>query len=123
MSSLLLLATPFLIQARMPLALLATWAHCWLMSSCCPPVPPRSLSSWALSSHAFPTLTLQGVIVAKLDKVLWRAEKMNRHWRSCPSSGTDYETKSFQPGERILLETLTISTSGKDIKELQLGSL
>ena len=30
-TSLLLLATPFLIQARMLLAFLATWAHCWLM--------------------------------------------------------------------------------------------
>jgi len=32
-TSLLLLATLFLIQARMPLAFLATWAHCWLMLS------------------------------------------------------------------------------------------
>ncbi|CAN0153369.1 unnamed protein product, partial [Bubo scandiacus] len=31
--SLSLLAMPFLIQARIPLALLATWAHCWLMFS------------------------------------------------------------------------------------------
>ena len=30
-TSLLLLATLFLIQARMPLAFLATWAHCWLI--------------------------------------------------------------------------------------------
>ena len=32
-TSLFLLATLFLIQARMPLAFLATWAHCWLMFS------------------------------------------------------------------------------------------
>ncbi|CAM9638949.1 unnamed protein product, partial [Bubo scandiacus] len=30
-TSLSLLATLFLIQARMSLAFLATWAHCWLM--------------------------------------------------------------------------------------------
>ncbi|RMC10285.1 hypothetical protein DUI87_13087 [Hirundo rustica rustica] len=59
MTSLLLLATPFLIQARMPLALLATWAHCWLMFSCCHQCPQ------ALSSHIQP-ITLQGVIVAKM---------------------------------------------------------
>lgn len=29
----------------------------------------------------------------------------------------------FWPGGRIVLETLTISTSGKDIKKLYLGSL
>ncbi|RMC15225.1 hypothetical protein DUI87_07409 [Hirundo rustica rustica] len=53
LTSLLLLATPFLIQARMPLALLATWAHCWLMFSCwhqCPKVP------FLLSSHTVPSL-------------------------------------------------------------------
>ncbi|KAJ7422375.1 hypothetical protein BTVI_14290 [Pitangus sulphuratus] len=32
-TSLVLLATLLLIQARMPLAFLATWAHCWLMFS------------------------------------------------------------------------------------------
>ena len=33
MTSLVLLTTLFLIQARMPLAFLVTWAHCWLMFS------------------------------------------------------------------------------------------
>ncbi|KAK4815695.1 hypothetical protein QYF61_005508, partial [Mycteria americana] len=32
-TALLLLATVFLVQARMPLAFLATWAHCWLIFS------------------------------------------------------------------------------------------
>ena len=50
--SLSLLATLFLIQARMPLAFLATWAHCWLIIN----HPPRSLSDWQLSSHSSPSL-------------------------------------------------------------------
>ncbi|RMC19292.1 hypothetical protein DUI87_03899 [Hirundo rustica rustica] len=65
MSSLLLLATPFLIQARMPLALLATWAHCWLMSSCwhqCPQVP---FLLGTVQPRLPQPVTLQGVIVAK----------------------------------------------------------
>jgi len=41
-TSLLLLATLFLIQARMPLAFLATWAHCWLMFSWLSTRSPRS---------------------------------------------------------------------------------
>ncbi|XP_057887644.1 cell surface glycoprotein 1-like [Melospiza georgiana] len=40
MTSLLLLATPFLILARMALALLATWAHCWLTFNRLSPAPP-----------------------------------------------------------------------------------
>ncbi|RMC05435.1 hypothetical protein DUI87_18627 [Hirundo rustica rustica] len=66
MTSLLLLATPFLIQARMPLALLATSAHCWLMFSCwhqCPQVP--FLLGTVQPHHPQP-ITLQGVIVAKV---------------------------------------------------------
>ena len=39
-TALLLLATPYLIPARMPLAFLATWAHCWLMLAGCQPTPP-----------------------------------------------------------------------------------
>ena len=35
-----------------PLAFLATWAHCWLMSISA----PRSLSAWPLSSHSVPSL-------------------------------------------------------------------
>ena len=34
MISLFLLAAPFLTQARVPLAFLATWTHCWLKLSC-----------------------------------------------------------------------------------------
>ncbi|KAK4810336.1 hypothetical protein QYF61_019139 [Mycteria americana] len=40
-TSLVLLATLFLIQARMPLAFLATWAHCWLIFSRLSTNPPR----------------------------------------------------------------------------------
>ncbi|TRZ19222.1 hypothetical protein HGM15179_007895 [Zosterops borbonicus] len=64
MTSLLLLATPFLIQARMPLALLASRAH---TGSCSAAVTstPRSLSPWALSCHTIPSL-YQEVIMAKM---------------------------------------------------------
>ncbi|CAM9602800.1 unnamed protein product, partial [Bubo scandiacus] len=55
-TSLSLLATLFLIQARMPLAFLATWAHCWLMFSRLSVNTPRSLSDWQLSSHSSPSL-------------------------------------------------------------------
>ncbi|RMC05423.1 hypothetical protein DUI87_18615 [Hirundo rustica rustica] len=66
MTSLLLLATPFLIQARMPLALLATRAHCWLMFSCCRPVPPGPFLLGTVQPHCPQPITLQGVIVAKV---------------------------------------------------------
>ncbi|RMB92388.1 hypothetical protein DUI87_22232 [Hirundo rustica rustica] len=66
MTSLLLLATPFLIQARMPLALLATWAHCWLMS--CHwhqhPLVPSLLGT--IQPHLPQPITLQGVTAAKV---------------------------------------------------------
>lgn len=44
---------------------------------------------------------------------------MNRHWRRCPSSGTHCGTSR----EGNVLEALTISTPGKAIKKLHLGSL
>ncbi|RMC22436.1 hypothetical protein DUI87_00750 [Hirundo rustica rustica] len=83
MTSLLLLATPFLIQARMPLALLATWAHCWLMFSCwhqCPQVP--FLLGTVQPHHPQP-ITLQGVIVAKVQDSALGLIKL--HLRLCPS--------------------------------------
>ena len=54
--ALLLLATPFLIQARMPLAFLATWARCWLLFSRLSTSTPRSFSAGQLSSHSSPSL-------------------------------------------------------------------
>ncbi|RMC01165.1 hypothetical protein DUI87_22256 [Hirundo rustica rustica] len=64
MTSLLLLAT--LIQARMPLALLATWAHCWLMFSCCHQCPQVPFLLGTVQPHHPQPVTLQGVIVAKV---------------------------------------------------------
>ncbi|KAK4828387.1 hypothetical protein QYF61_026125 [Mycteria americana] len=55
-TSLVLLATLFLIQARMPLAFLATWAHCWLIFRQLSTNTPRSFSARQLSSHSSPSL-------------------------------------------------------------------
>ncbi|TRZ24887.1 hypothetical protein HGM15179_002236 [Zosterops borbonicus] len=66
MTSLLLLATPFLIQARMPLASLATWAHCRLMFSCCHQNPQVPFCLGTVQPHHPQPITLQGVIVAKV---------------------------------------------------------
>ncbi|TRZ17589.1 hypothetical protein HGM15179_009534 [Zosterops borbonicus] len=65
MTSLLLLATPFLIQARMPLAFLATWAqleHVQLLS----PLSPGPFLLGTVQPHHPQPVTLQGVIVAKV---------------------------------------------------------
>ncbi|RMC14838.1 hypothetical protein DUI87_07014 [Hirundo rustica rustica] len=66
MTSLLLLATPFLIQARMPLALLATWAHCWLLFSCCHQHPQVPFLLGTVQLHRPQLIALQRVIVAKV---------------------------------------------------------
>ncbi|RMB88407.1 hypothetical protein DUI87_35207 [Hirundo rustica rustica] len=66
MTSLLLLATPFLIQARMPLSLLATWAHCWLMFRCCHQYPQVPFLLGTVQLHHPQPITLQGVIVSKV---------------------------------------------------------
>ncbi|RMC18375.1 hypothetical protein DUI87_04261 [Hirundo rustica rustica] len=66
MTSLLLLATPFLIQARMPLALLATWAHCWLMFCHWHQHPQVPFLLGTVQPHHPQPITLQGVIVAKV---------------------------------------------------------
>ncbi|RMC17223.1 hypothetical protein DUI87_05801 [Hirundo rustica rustica] len=66
MTSLLLLATPFLIQARMPLALLATRAHCWLMLSCCHQHPQVPFLLGTVQPHRPQPITLRGLIVAKM---------------------------------------------------------
>jgi len=51
-----LLATLFLIQARMPLPFLATWALCCLMFSQLLTSTPTSFSAGQLSSHSSPSL-------------------------------------------------------------------
>ncbi|TRZ25703.1 hypothetical protein HGM15179_001422 [Zosterops borbonicus] len=66
MISLLLLATPFLIQARMPLALLASWAHCWLMFSFCHQHPQVLFHLGTVQPHCPQPAMLQGVVAAKM---------------------------------------------------------
>ncbi|RMB92479.1 hypothetical protein DUI87_31121 [Hirundo rustica rustica] len=66
MTSLLRLATPFLIQARMPLALLATWAHCWLMFCHWHPYPQVPFLLGTVQPHLPQPITLRGVAEAKV---------------------------------------------------------
>ncbi|TRZ13438.1 hypothetical protein HGM15179_013669 [Zosterops borbonicus] len=66
MTSLLQMATLFLIQARMPLALLATRAHSWLMFSCCHQHPQVPFCLGTVQLHHPQPITLQGVIGAKV---------------------------------------------------------
>ncbi|RMC10298.1 hypothetical protein DUI87_13100 [Hirundo rustica rustica] len=84
MTSLLLLATPFLIQARMPLALLATWAHCWLMFSCCHQYPQVPFCLGTVQPHRPQPITLQGVIAAKVQDLALGLIKLHLV-RLCPS--------------------------------------
>ncbi|RMC19438.1 hypothetical protein DUI87_04049 [Hirundo rustica rustica] len=84
MTSLLLLATPFLIQARMPLALLATWAHCWLMFSCCHQCPQVPFLLGTVQPHRPQPVTLQGVMVAKVQDSALGFIKLHLV-RLCPS--------------------------------------
>ncbi|RMB97102.1 hypothetical protein DUI87_26385 [Hirundo rustica rustica] len=84
MTSLLLLATPFLIQARMPLALLATWAHCWLMFSCWHQNPQVPFLLGTVQPHLPQPITLQGVIVAKVQDSALGLIKLHLV-RLCPS--------------------------------------
>ncbi|KAK4823935.1 hypothetical protein QYF61_008321 [Mycteria americana] len=65
-TSLLLLATLLLIQARMPLAFLATWAHCWLIFRWLSTSTPRSFSTRQLSSHFPKPVALLGVAVTQV---------------------------------------------------------
>ena len=55
-TSLVLLATLFLVQARMLLAFLVTWAHCWLMFSQLSTNTPRSFSAGQLSRNSSPSM-------------------------------------------------------------------
>ncbi|RMC14154.1 hypothetical protein DUI87_09244 [Hirundo rustica rustica] len=81
MTSLLLLATLFLVEARMPLALLATWAHCWLMFSRLSPVPPGPFPP----GHCPATpIKPQEVIVAKVQDSALGLIKLHLI-RLCPS--------------------------------------
>lgn len=61
-SSLLLLSALFLKQAKMLLAFLATWMHCWVVFSWPLTSRHRSLSSGQLSSHALPSEALLNAV-------------------------------------------------------------
>ncbi|KAK4831331.1 LOW QUALITY PROTEIN: hypothetical protein QYF61_016820, partial [Mycteria americana] len=64
-TALVLLATLFLIQARMLLAFLATWAHCQLVFTRLSTNTPRSFSARQLPSHSSPSL-VAGVVVTQV---------------------------------------------------------
>ena len=59
-TALLLLATLVLTQARMPLAFLATWAHCWLMFSHL----STNTSSFFFLPGSFPDALTQACIIS-----------------------------------------------------------
>jgi len=63
---LLLLAVIFLIQARMPLAFLATWAHCWLLFSQTSTSIPRCISFTVFQPPCLKPVVLPGVVVAQV---------------------------------------------------------
>ena len=63
-TSIVLLATLFLIQARMLLDFLAAWALCWLLFSRLLTNTPRSFSTRQLSSHSSPSL--HGAVVTQV---------------------------------------------------------
>ena len=63
-TSMVLLATPFLIQGRIPLAFLAIYTHCWLMFSWLPANTTRSFPSIQLFSHS-------SLILQKWMGLLW----------------------------------------------------
>ncbi|TRZ26706.1 hypothetical protein HGM15179_000477 [Zosterops borbonicus] len=84
MMSLLLLATPFLIQARMPLAFLAIRAHCWLMFSCCHQNPQVPFLLGTVQLHCLQPVGLQGVIVAIVQDLALGLIKLHLV-RFCPS--------------------------------------
>ena len=66
-SSLLLLATLFLMQAGMALALLATWAHCWFMFNRAATNTSRIHFVFTVIQPLIPKpIALHGVIVAKV---------------------------------------------------------
>ena len=81
---LVLLATLVLIHAMMPLAFLATRAHCWLMFSQVFINTPRSVSSTQSSSHSAPT---HSVVWGCCDQRTWHlvmAVRMMFHVPSHP---------------------------------------
>uniref|UniRef100_A0A663N628 Uncharacterized protein n=1 Tax=Athene cunicularia TaxID=194338 RepID=A0A663N628_ATHCN len=65
-TSLLLLATLVLTQARMPLAFLATQAHCWLLFSCLSVRTPRPFSPRQLQPPLPEPVAMRGVVVAQV---------------------------------------------------------
>ncbi|TRZ25363.1 hypothetical protein HGM15179_001681 [Zosterops borbonicus] len=84
MTSLLLLATLFLMQARVPLAFLATWTHCWLMFSCCHQSPQVPFLLATVQPHHPQPITLKAVIGAKVQDSILGLTKLQLV-RLCPS--------------------------------------
>ncbi|RMC06331.1 hypothetical protein DUI87_15762 [Hirundo rustica rustica] len=85
MTSLLLLATPLLIQARMPLALLATWAHCWIMFvQLLSPAPPGPFPPGHCPATLSPGYNAAGGFVAKVQDSALGLIKLHLV-RLCPS--------------------------------------
>ena len=66
MTSLVLLTTPFLIQVRMPLALLATCAHCWLIQLTVHQYTKASFCQAAFQPLLLKRVGLPGVVVTKM---------------------------------------------------------
>ena len=100
--SLLLLATPFLIQARMPLAFLATWAHCWLMFSWLSTSTPRSFSIGQLSSPSPPSLPRNEQ--RDLFPVLLLEMRVRISW--CETVAASWE--GFQSRGKAVVDLLTV---------------
>ncbi|KAJ7410925.1 integral membrane protein dgcr2 idd [Pitangus sulphuratus] len=64
-SSLVLLATLLLIQAQMPWAFLATWAHCWLCSAAVRQHPQILFCQAAFQPLCQNLVTLHGIFVTR----------------------------------------------------------
>ena len=90
MTFLVLLTTPFLIQAGMPLAFLATWAHCWLIFR----QLRATVSVCIFSGSIFPRL-----------QALWeRCSSPSLPWKEIPNfqlESQDVRLKSRQEEESL----------------------
>jgi len=91
--SLFLLATPFLMQAKMPLAFLATWAHCWLVFSRASINTPGSISSTGqIEAEDKKNLLLVSVAQTKMSKKKQTCQfnnsrRIEKKYRSCFLTG------------------------------------
>ncbi|RMC14734.1 hypothetical protein DUI87_06908 [Hirundo rustica rustica] len=69
---------------QVPLALLATWAHCWPMFSCCHQYPQVPFLLGTVQPHHPQPITLQGVTAAKVQDSALGLTKLHL-FRLCPS--------------------------------------